>query len=359
MNNFRAKQKYIKNIKPPKLLNLKRFKTKIKTKINRGKKWEIINIKLLKPNSKTPHPRMNRIEYICSRNSQEMKSGKKKESLFVPEEDRLINVEKAIRDKNPKLLKWMPGFLLRYIKRILHEDDLNSLFYRTRNSSISEFMDIGMKEMGPIVTYEGLENLPKEGGIYLTANHPLGGLDGAALIQVCLKVRPDLKFFVNDVLMQVKTMENIFVPVNKLGRNDKRNKEAFEKVYNSENCLIIFPAGMVSRRQKGRKILDLRWKKSIVQKSIEYNKPILPVHIEAANSKKFYNLSYWRKKLGIRANLEMFFLADEMYKQNGKRIHITFGKPLPASTFTKDKRPEKWVQWLKEHVYSLATQKKD
>lgn len=283
-----------------------------------------------------------------------MKRSEKKEKQFVPEEDRLINVEKAIKDKNPRLLKWMPGFVLRYIKRILHEDDLNSLFYRTRDSSVSEFMDFGMNEMGPIVTYEGLENLPKNGGIYLTANHPLGGLDGAALIQICLKVRPDLKFFVNDVLMQVKTMKDIFVPVNKLGRNDKRNTAAFEQVYDSENCLIIFPAGMVSRRQKGRKILDLRWKKSIIQKSIQYDKPIIPVHIAGANSKKFYNLSYWRKKLGIKANIEMFFLADEMYKQKGKSIHLTFGKPLPASHFTKDKKPETWVQWLKEHVYSLA-----
>jgi putative hemolysin len=252
----------------------------------------------------------------------------------------------------------MPGFVLRYIKRILHEDDLNSLFYRTKDATVAEFMDFGMKEMGPIVTHEGLENLPKEGGIYLTANHPLGGLDGAALIQVCLQVRPDLKFFVNDVLMQVKTMKDIFVPVNKLGRNDKRNTEGFERVYQSENCLIIFPAGMVSRRQEGRKILDLRWKKSIIQKSIQYDKPIIPVHIAAANSKKFYNLSYWRKKLGIKANLEMFFLADEMYKQNGKNIHLTFGKPIPASKFTKEKKPEEWVQWLKDFVYSLAPKSK-
>lgn len=283
-----------------------------------------------------------------------MKRSKKKEKLIVPDDERLINVEKAIKDKNPSLLKWMPGFLLRYIKRILHEDDLNSLFYRTKGSTVSEFMDIGMKEMGPIVTHEGLENLPKNGGIYLTANHPLGGLDGAALIQVCLKVRPDLKFFVNDVLMQVETMKDIFVPVNKLGRNDKNNKAAFERVYRSDNCLIIFPAGMVSRRQKGREILDLRWKKSIVQKSIQYEKPIIPVHINAANSKKFYNLSYWRKKLGIKANIEMFFLADEMYKQKGKSIHITFGKPIPSSKFSAEKKPETWVQWLKEHAYSLA-----
>jgi putative hemolysin len=283
---------------------------------------------------------------------------KKLEKIVVPEEEKLINVEKAIRDKNPKLLKWMPGFLLRYIKRILHEDDLNNLFYRTKNSTTQEFLDIGMNEMGPIVTVEGLENLPTEGGIYLTANHPLGGLDGAALIQICMERRTDLKFFVNDILMQVKTMKDIFVPVNKHGRNDKRNKEAFEAVYQSENCLIIFPAGLVSRRQKGGVIMDLQWKKSIIQKSIQYDKPIIPVHIDALNSKKFYNLAYWRKKLGIKANIEMFFLADEMYKQDGKKIHLTFGKPIPASQFTEDKRPEEWVQWLKEKVYSLAPKPK-
>ncbi len=273
--------------------------------------------------------------------------------IDVPEKDRLINVEKAIRDKKPSLLKWMPKFILNYITRTVHEDELNSLFYRTRNDTQIGFLDIGLAEMGPIITHEGIENLPKTGGVFIVANHPLGGLDGTALLRICLDVRSDMKFFVNDLLMQVKPMDNVFIPVNKHGKNDKSYRDRFEEVYKSDNCLILFPAGMVSRRQEGKVIKDLQWKKSIIQKSTQYNKPIIPVHIEASNSNKFYNLAYWRKKLGIKANIEMFFLADEMYRQNGKKIHITFGKAIPASAFDDSKKPEEWVQELKDHVYTL------
>jgi len=271
----------------------------------------------------------------------------------VPVEDRLINVEKAIRDKKPGLLKWMPKFVLNYITRTVHEDELNSLFYRTRNDTQIGFLDIGLGEMGPIITHEGIENLPNTGGVFIAANHPLGGLDGTALLRVCLDIRSDMKFFVNDLLMQVKPMDNVFIPVNKHGKNDKSYRERFEEVYKSDNCLILFPAGMVSRRQEGKVIKDLQWKKSIIQKSKQYDKPIVPVHIEASNSNKFYNLAYWRKKFGIKANIEMFYLADEMYRQNGKKIHITFGKPIPASAFDDSKKPEEWVQELKDHVYAL------
>jgi len=272
----------------------------------------------------------------------------------MAERDKMIDIEKAIADKNPALLNWLPSLLLKYIKRTIHEKELNTFFEKHQGSSMDEFLKYGMEMMGPVVTYEGLENVPETGGIYLTANHPLGGLDGCALIQVCLQKRRDLKFFVNDLLMQVEPLNPLFVPVNKHGRNDKHYKERFENVYNSEDCLLIFPAGLVSRMRKDGTIKDLQWKKSIIQKSKEYQKTIVPVHIKATNSRRFYNLAYWRKKLGIKANLEMFFLADEMYRQKGKRIHIKFGKPIPASQFTDDKKPEEWVQWLKDHVYDMA-----
>ncbi len=279
---------------------------------------------------------------------------KKTDIEFVPKEDRLIDVEKAIKDKNPKLLKWMPGLLLRYIKKTLHQDELNHIIYRNRHKTGKDFLDAGVEEMGINVTYSGLENIPQEGGVYLTANHPLGGLDGVAFMHVVSLVRMDIKFFVNDLLMQVKNYGPFFVPVNKHGMNGREYKKRFEEVYSSDQCLLIFPAGLVSRKQKRGKIEDLQWKKSIILKAREHKKPIVPVHITAQNSNKFYNIAKWRKKLGVKANLEMFFLADEMFKQNGKTIHFEFGKPISASHWDDSKKPEEWVQWLKEKVYGLA-----
>ncbi|MCB9195976.1 MAG: 1-acyl-sn-glycerol-3-phosphate acyltransferase [Flavobacteriales bacterium] len=285
-----------------------------------------------------------------------MTKSKNPNRITVPEEHRLIDVEKAIRDKNPKLLKWMPGLLMRYIKKTLHQEELNEIIYRNSHKQGKDFIDAGVEEMGINVTYSGLENIPTEGGVYLAANHPLGGLDGVAFMHVVSQVRLDLKFFVNDLLMQVKNYGPFFVPVNKHGMNGRDYKHRFEAVYQSEECLLIFPAGLVSRKQSGGRIEDLQWKKSIILKAQEYNKPIIPVHITAKNSNKFYNIAYWRKKFGIKANLEMFFLADEMFKQRGKTIHFEIGKPIPASHWDESKKPEEWVQWLKEKVYSMPSQ---
>ncbi|CAG5085715.1 1-acyl-sn-glycerol-3-phosphate acyltransferase [Parvicella tangerina] len=280
---------------------------------------------------------------------------KKPDISTVPEEHRLIDVEKAIKDKNPRLLKWMPGLLLRYIKKTLHQDELNNIIYRNSHKEGKDFLDAGIEEFELNITYRGLENIPKEGGVYLTANHPLGGLDGVAMLSLVSKVRIDLKFFVNDLLMQIKNFGPFFVPVNKHGLNGKEYKKRFEEVYSSDQCLLIFPAGLVSRKQKKGKIEDLQWKKSIIQKAIEHNKPIVPIHISAKNSNKFYNIAKWRKKFGVKANLEMFFLADEMFRQRGKTIHFEIGKPIPASHWDSSKKPEEWVQWLKEKVYSLPS----
>lgn len=273
----------------------------------------------------------------------------------VPEEHRLIDVEKAIKDKNPRLLKWMPGLLMRYIKNTLRQDELNYILYKNRHKEGKDFLDAGPAEFDIDITFNGLENIPKEGGVYLTANHPLGGLDGVAMLSVVSQVRTDLKFFVNDLLMQIKNFGPFFVPVNKHGMNGREYRERFEEVYNSEQCLLIFPAGLVSRKQSRGRIEDLQWKKSIIQKAQQYEKPIIPVHITAKNSNKFYNLAKWRKRLGIKANVEMFFLADEMFKQRGKNIHFEFGKPIPATHWDNSKKPEEWVQWLKEQVYALPS----
>lgn len=272
---------------------------------------------------------------------------------IVPNQHRVVDVEKAIKDKNPKLLKWMPGVLMRHIKKTLHEDEINEIIFRNSDKEGKDFVDASIEEMGIKVTYRGLENIPEEGGVYLTANHPLGGLDGVAFMHVISQKRVDLKFFVNDLLLQVKNFGPFFVPVNKHGMNGKEYLKRFEEVYKSEQCLLIFPAGLVSRKQENDKIEDLPWKKSIIIKAKEHNKPIIPVHISAANSSKFYNIAKWRKKLGVKANLEMFFLADEMFKQRGKTIHFEIGKPIPASHWDNSKKPGEWTQWLKEKVYSL------
>jgi 1-acyl-sn-glycerol-3-phosphate acyltransferase len=268
---------------------------------------------------------------------------------------KFVDIPKAIADKNPKLLKILPKFLIRYIQRKIHEEELNLAVNRNKHRFGHDFVDAAMEEFGAKTNVIGIENVPTNGGVIVAANHPLGGLDGIALMDVIGEKRKDIKFFVNDLLMAFKNFAPIFVPVNKLGKNSGDYTKKFEETYSSQDCILIFPAGLVSRKQNDGKIKDLIWKKSFITKSVQYQKDIVPVFIDGTNSDFFYNLAYWRKKIGIKANIEMFFLPDQMYKQRGKTITFIVGKPIAWQTFSAEHTPEYWAEKVKQHVYALKS----
>lgn len=269
--------------------------------------------------------------------------------------EKLVDTAKAIGSKNPRLLRLLPNFVLRYIKHVIHEDELNDAINRNRNRFEHDFVDAAMEEFGVNIKYTGIENIPESGGIILVANHPLGALDGIAFMKVVGQRRKDFRFLVNDLLMNLRNFGPLFVPVNKHGRNPQEYVDMIDKVYSSDECVMVFPAGLVSRRQKGGIIEDLEWKRSFVGKAIAHQKNVVPVFIDGHNSNFFYNLAYWRKKIGIKANVEMFYLVDEMYQQRGKTLTFTIGAPISWQTFTTDKETEYWSAKVKRHVYALKT----
>ena len=252
-------------------------------------------------------------------------------------------------------MKFLPNFILRYIIKTVHQEELNIAVDRNKHRFGHDFVDAAMEEFGSKPIVIGAENIPKTGGVIMTANHPLGGLDGIAFMDVVGEHRKDIKFFVNDLLMAFKNLAPILVPVNKHGKNSSEYTKKFEETYASDECLLLFPAGLVSRKQSDGRIEDLVWKKSFVTKAIQYQKNIVPVYIDGNNSSFFYNLAYWRKKIGIKANIEMFYLVDEMYKQRGKTLTFTFGEEISWETFTKDKPAEFWSERVKQHVYALKS----
>jgi putative hemolysin len=198
-----------------------------------------------------------------------------------------------------------------------------------------------------------LKNLPATGRYIIVSNHPLGGLDGMALMQEIGKVRTDFLFPVNDLLMNLPNLKQLFIPINKHGSNTE-NIQLFNDTFASDILLLYFPAGLVSRKQ-GKEIIDLEWKKTFLSKAIQYQRDIIPVHISGRNTNFFYNLANWRKKLGIKANIEMLYLVDEMFKQKDKTITITFGTPIPIKVFDKRYSNNQWAKLLKEHVYKLGS----
>lgn len=263
-----------------------------------------------------------------------------------------INLEEVLRQKNPRLLKFLPSFIIRYVKKIIHQKELNLLLTETKDDFDFEFIKKSLSHFQITVESVGSENIPINGGCIFVCNHPLGGIDGIAVLDQIGKIRLDVKAIVNDLLMNLKNLNNLLIPVNKHGKNLSANLKRIDEVYALDECILVFPAGLVSRKQKGI-IEDLEWKKSFISKAKLYNKIIVPVFIDARNSKFFYWISSVRKWLGIKTNIEMFYLVDEVYKQKGKTIKIIFGKPISSELFTDDFSSYQWAQKIKEHVYTL------
>lgn len=254
-------------------------------------------------------------------------------------------------EKNPKLRKWLPGFITGYIKRILHQKDINRIMDNIGHLKGIDFLEALLeKELNLTVKLRGLENIPKTGGCIIASNHPLGGLDGIALMYAVGKVRTDFQFLVNDILLSIKNMEQFFIPVNKVGDNPRAATRMIEETYAREIPILVFPSGMVSRKQRGG-ISDLEWKKSFISKAVRNKKPVVPTYIGGRNSKWFYNLSNWRTRLGIKANLEMFYLADELFKQRNQTINITFGQPYSSEHFDRSRNHMDWALVVRKKVY--------
>lgn len=264
-----------------------------------------------------------------------------------------IDVEEVIRGKNPRLLRIIPRFIIRYLKRIIHQEKLNDALERYKDKEGVDFIDEILKDFGARINVINPQNIPATGKYIIASNHPLGGLDGMALLFVTGQVRRDIIFPVNDILLYLRNLRDLFIPINKHGKNTD-NKQIIDDTFASDVMILYFPAGLCSRKQKG-KILDLPWKNTFIKKAIQFKRDIIPVHIDGRNSNFFYNLANWRKRLGIKANIEMLYLVDEMYKQYNKDINITFGKPVSFRVFDDRFKSNEWAQMMKEHVYELAS----
>lgn len=267
-------------------------------------------------------------------------------------DDKFIDIERIITSKNPKLLKWIPSFLMNYIKKTVHQDDINDFLLSNRSVFGNEFCSTVIEHFEINVKASGLENIPKEGGAIFVVNHPLGGMDAMAIVHEVQKVRKDIKFIVNDILLNLKNLKGLFVGVNKHSANSKESLQEVNDLFASDKAVFVFPAGLVSRKSKGE-VRDLEWKKTFVTRAKKFEQPVIPVFLDGELTKFFYGLANVRKNIGIKANIEMLYLAQEMFKQRNKTINLIFGEPIDARTYDKSKTDKEWAQWTKEKVYSL------
>lgn len=265
----------------------------------------------------------------------------------------LIDIDKILREKAPKHVKYIPKFIVSYLKRIVHQDELNVFLRESKDKVGVDFLKACLEFLDAKIVVRGVENLPSDGLCTFVSNHPLGGQDGVALGYVLgTQYQGKVKYLVNDLLMNLHGLAPLCIPINKTGKQAKDFPRLVEAGFASDNQLIMFPAGLCSRRQNGV-IQDLEWKKTFITKSVEAQRNVVPIHFEGRNSNFFYNLANVCKFLGIKFNIAMLYLADEMLKNRHKTFTITIGKPIPWQTFDKSRTPIQWAQYVKEIVYKL------
>ena len=263
-----------------------------------------------------------------------------------------IDVERMVGAKGVKL----PKVAVRLLERLLHVPELNAGIYKNREyfglDFVYKFLEgHDPQDLGVRVEVRGSGNIPTEGWPLVVGNHPLGGPDGLALMGAVGRVRKDIQFPVNDFLLYLPGLRELFIPIDKVNRS--KALAGLEEAFAAENALLYFPAGACSRRTGGR-VQDLDWKATFVKKAVKYRRDVVPVYTDARNRWRFYTIANLRKRLGLKFNFEMALLPGEMYAQRGKTFGITFGKPIAWQTFDDRHTPQEWAARVRAHVYRLA-----
>lgn len=270
--------------------------------------------------------------------------------------EKTIDISDILKGKMGSKAKFVPSPLVKWLKHIVHQDEVNKYLWDSRHLTGVEWLEDCMRYLDMTLEIVGKENLPDkdDGKLYtFVSNHPLGGEDGVALGAVIGRHYDGrFRYLVNDLLMNLPGLAPLCIPINKTGSQSRSFPAMVEAGFRSDNHMLMFPAGLCSRRINGE-IRDLPWKKTFITKSVETHRDVVPIHFGGHNSDFFYTLANVCKALGIKFNIAMLFLVDEMYKNVHKSFRIAIGKPIPWQTFDKSRTPAQWAQYVQDEVYKL------
>ena len=267
---------------------------------------------------------------------------------------KVIDVETALQEKIPDIYKKIPDVILWLIKKVIRQDDINRMIHQSSHLDGIPMVNWALDQFGVYIVVKGKELIPKNGQYIFSANHPLGSLDGLAILTAVSTIHQSVKFVANDLLRAIKGLEPVFIYIARFGEINKQNAREINKTLGSDAQLLVQPAGTVSKRNPVE-ISDLPWNKFFIRKAIQYERDVIPVHVQARNSQLFYNVATFRKIFRIKSNLEMFLLPREMFNKKGKTISITFGKPIAYKTFDESRTHSEWAQKVREYVYLLGS----
>ena len=273
---------------------------------------------------------------------------------IMEERKRIIDVREALRHKAPGVARWIPAGVTNWLARTIHEGELNDILTRYAALDGVEFMQALVGEFDLKLDVHGAEHLPTpEQRCLFVSNHPLGGLDGICLAAFLgARYGEAFRCVVNDLLLFIPNLRSIFLPVNKHGRQRREAAAQLEAAMRGSGQVLTFPAGLCSRRSGGV-IADVAWRPSFVREAVRYERDVVPIFFDGRNSDRFYRAARWRERLGIRLNLEMIYLPDEMFRNKHQTFGVYIGAPITWQTFSDSRRPQEWAAWMRDKVYEL------
>lgn len=270
--------------------------------------------------------------------------------------ERTIDIDAILQSKMGNKARRVPRFIVNWLKHIVHQDEVNSFLWNAKDLQGTPWLQAGIDFLDNKIVVKGMENLPddSDGKRYtFVSNHPLGGIDGIAIGSIIGKRYNDnFRYLVNDLLMNLPGLAPLCIPINKTGKQSRDFPAMVEAGFASDHHMVMFPAGLCSRKIKGE-IHDLPWTKTFISKSVQTQRDVVPIHFSGQNSEKFYRIANICKALRLKFNFAMLFLADEMFKNRGKTFEVTIGKPIPWQTFDKSRKPKEWAQYVQDLVYKL------
>lgn len=274
--------------------------------------------------------------------------------------EKTIDIDKILKSKMGTKSRYVPRPLVTWLKHITHQDQVNEFLWDNKDLVGTDWLVACVKYLDMSLEIRGQENLPdkNDGKLYtFVSNHPLGGIDGVAIGSIIGRHYDNkFKYLVNDLLMNLPGLAPLCIGINKTGSQSRNFPAMVETGFSSDDHMVMFPAGLCSRKIDG-KIQDIPWKKTFITKSVEHKRDIVPIHFSGHNSMFFYRLANICKMLGIKFNIAMLFLVDEMYKNRHQSFQITIGKPISWQTFDKSKTPTQWAQEVRARVYQLPKEK--
>lgn len=263
-----------------------------------------------------------------------------------------IDIGAILSDKAPRLARWVPGFALGWLRRTIHQKEINHILESYWNLPPQEFIRACFGEWEVTYSVEGLDKLDTGGRYLFAANHPFGGMDGMMLADKLIDRFGDARVVVNDLLMHVEPLRPLWIPVNKHGSQSTSYARKFDEEFVGELPILTFPAGLCSRWIGGG-VNDLPWKTSFLKKAYASQREIVPVFVEGRLSNFFYRVDRLRRALGLKFNIEMLWLSDEMFSQKGKHFRIVVGDPIPVSELQRYGGLREQAEYVRKKAYFL------